>query len=531
MRNIRSLAVIIAVALVLTLVQPATAQSPTPTKWVCPGGTCGHAGAQYSTIQAAVDASVPGDVISVAAGTYAGATVDESVTLWLEPGVVITGGTAPCFTIAASSVFIHGSLATAKCAPPNGASGIVVNTPVSDLMIVGLEIDGSTPTTVDGIRINAAVTNLKILDNYIHNMGSDGLEYTAAGDVTGTHVVQGNLFKANTGHEAVNDAGNATYNLAYNAWGDQQVQDYTGPMDILPIIHANMNMDSDRTPDHKVAVGQTITYAIRIDANEIAGMDVDLTFDKTKVTVQSITDRLQLGHDTNCRMSTVAEANASGVITFCGYKSAPPALTGQVVELYTVTFQATATGSTPLNFDETSDSFYMFGTADSTNIYASGLDDATLEIYGTHALSGRVDLQGRAVDSGVLVDLGAGTLLLNDPASTNTNSWGRFSFSGVVDDTYPLAISAAKYLRLPDGITLTLGTADRVLNPLMLYAGDVNLDQAINASDAATVGGVYGTTNPSGDVNGDGTVNLADLVLVGGNFGKTSATAYSGWVP
>lgn len=531
MRFNRSLALFMAVALVLALVSPAAAQTPTPTRWVCPTGSCGHSGAEYSTIQAAINASVAGDVISVAAGTYAGATVDKSVTLWLEPGVVISGGTTPCFTIAASSVLIHGNLATAKCVPPNAASGIVVNTPVSDLIIAGLEIDGSTPTTVDGIRINAAVTNLKILDNYIHNMGSDGLEYTAAGDVTGTHVVQGNLFKANTGHEAVNDGGNASYNLSYNAWGDQQIQDYTGPFNISPIIHANMNMDSDRVPDHKVALGQTITYAIRVDANEIAGMDVDLTFDKTKVSVQSITDRLQLGHDTNCKMSTVAEANASGVITFCGYKSAPPALSGQVVELYTVTFLATATGSTPLNLDETSDSFYMFGTADSTNIYASGLDDATLEIYGTHTLSGRVDLQGRGIDSGALVDLGAGTLLLNDPASTNTNTWGRFTFSGVVDDTYPLAISAGKYLRLPDGITLTLGTADRVLNPLMLFAGDVNLDQAITATDATTVGGFYGTTNSAGDVNGDGTVNLADLVLVGGNFGKTSATAYTSWVP
>jgi len=41
-----------------------------PELWVCPTGDCGHPGAQFTTIQGAIDASVDGTIIYVAAGTF-----------------------------------------------------------------------------------------------------------------------------------------------------------------------------------------------------------------------------------------------------------------------------------------------------------------------------------------------------------------------------------------------------------------------------------------------------------------------------
>lgn len=38
--------------------------------WVCPNGSCGHPGVEFSTIRAGIDAVAPGGTINVAAGEY-----------------------------------------------------------------------------------------------------------------------------------------------------------------------------------------------------------------------------------------------------------------------------------------------------------------------------------------------------------------------------------------------------------------------------------------------------------------------------
>ena len=53
--------------------------------------------------------------------------------------------------------------------------------------------------------------------------------------------------------------------------------------------------------------------------------------------------------------------------------------------------------------------------------------------------------------------------------------------------------------------------------------GDANLDGKVNSSDAAILGGSFGTqtgaTWSMNDANGDGKVNSSDAAIMGGNFG------------
>ena len=53
--------------------------------------------------------------------------------------------------------------------------------------------------------------------------------------------------------------------------------------------------------------------------------------------------------------------------------------------------------------------------------------------------------------------------------------------------------------------------------------GDTNLDRKVNSSDAAILGGSFGTligaTWGMGDFSGDGQVNSSDAAILGGNFG------------
>ena len=64
------------------------------TLYVAVGGDCGGATPCYATVQEAVDAANPDDVIKVAAGTYSGVSTRDEVTqtVYISKNVTIRGG-------------------------------------------------------------------------------------------------------------------------------------------------------------------------------------------------------------------------------------------------------------------------------------------------------------------------------------------------------------------------------------------------------------------------------------------------------
>ncbi|MCC7358804.1 MAG: right-handed parallel beta-helix repeat-containing protein [Anaerolineales bacterium] len=501
-----------------------------------PGEVLVLSGATAADVQAAIDDAPSGTTIVLPAGTYTpvGGFVFSTpgVKLVLSAGVVIMPS-SPCFTISVSDTTISGP---GLCLPSGSDNGVDINGPISNIVVQGLEISGASGG-VDGIHLTGSVTNLRLLDNYIHGMSGDGLEYASGSSVSGVHEVQGNLFQSNTGF-GINVANGGSYNAEYNSWGHiagaASGDGVSGTVDTDPWTHAALSAVSSGSPQaDEVGEGAGITYTIQLAAENVTGLDFDLEFDETKLQVTSIITNANFTQAGLCAVSSVSSANSSGIISFCGSNTSE--VDGAAVTVVQVVFQGLASGVSPLDFDATDDQFGMSpGYGSSNNIYAAALTDGSVTILDATSATGRIDLQGRANDSGAVLTFAVGNTQGYGPYPFSTSdAWGAISAAGVVQDTYNITVSMARYLdvTLASGKSKVVGATPATLADLVLFGGDANDDDAINIGDASIIGAQYGTVGSNGDINADGTVNLLDLVLMGGNFDKTSAMAYSSWTP
>lgn len=515
--------------------------------WANESGTAtGTQLAPGEDVQTAITNASSGDVIVLAAGTHTtpggGYTINTpGITIMLEDGTIVQAS-SPCFTVIADNTTItSASIGGGKCIPTNGDHGIVVDTAVSNLVIQGLEIDGTGQSTGAGIYINKAITNLQILDNYIHDMDGDGIEYTSNASVSGVHDVEGNLFESNTGNGIDNQTG-SSFDVTYNAWDH-----YDGPAsgdgvaginagDYTPWNYVGLSMTSSGSHvADKVGEGETITYTIYMDAQSVRGADFDLNFDETKLQVNSVTNSSTFDQNAGCEL---AYDNVTGVVSFCGERGTSGALTGQDQAVFEVVFQGLDAGTVDLNLDEADDAFAGPSGSASNYIYASLLTDKTVTVFNRTTVTGRIDLQGRADDTGAVMDFAAGSGQGYDPSVFSTSDyWGAISKSEIVYDTYAVTVSMARYLDVTSasGISAVISSDNQVLSTLVLLGGDADDDNSIDIDDAAIIGGQYGNsgagiTNAGADINNDDVVNIFDLALMGGNYNKTSADDYA-WTP
>ena len=497
------------------------------------------------SIQNAIDAASPGDTIRVQAGTYNESLgINKSLTIIFEPGAIVAPS-SPCEIVDADDVTLVGGI----CEPSSGSNGVETGANVSNLVIKGMEIrKGTGKTTGDGIHIGHDVTNLQIIDNWVHDLDGDGIEYASGTTVSGVHEVQGNLFQDNAVY-GVNNASSNSYDVTYNSWDA-----YTGPtsgpngvngtLTYTPWTHVALSMVSSDSPHtHEVGVGHTIKYTVKMDAKEVWGADFDLDFDEAKLEAKTITNGGNFNQNLQCKISTVGEANTDGFISFCGDRSSALDGTGQAV--FEVVFEGKAAGTANLVFDDSDDTFAMAPPSGaSNNIYAAELAGGSVLVLASDGVDGRIDLQGRANDTGAVMDFAAGTAWGYAFTLSTSDYWGAIGTSDVVQDDYGITVVMDRYLNVTvaSARSVTI-SGPKTLSTLVLLGGDVNAsgagDGAIDTSDAAVVGGAYGTSPPSpaeADINADNVVSILDLVLLGGNYGLQSESgyansAYDGWTP
>jgi hypothetical protein len=314
------------------------------------------------------------------------------LTILLKDGTVIEND-SPCFIINASYTTITTeSIGGAKCIPTNGSNGIDVAAGLVNIVVDGLEITKGATATGDGIAFAGAVTDIVLVDNWIHGLDGDGISFAAA--PAGVVDINGNLFQDNVGNGI--EAGDALVFAHHNSWGS-----YGGPGDVGgdgiswnvepdPFTHVDLYLVPSGTPwANQVVNGSTITYEVKAHMVGINAADFVLTYDPALLSVDNVTEGtdfvgLSLDDDPLTYASLV-NSSVPGELHFSGFKAGGP-VDGDVT-LFSVTFDAIAAGTSALNFDEATDLFGMPGAGSSSNVYAAALTGGSVKVIDLPVIS------------------------------------------------------------------------------------------------------------------------------------------------
>ncbi|MHC1739938.1 MAG: hypothetical protein AB9897_02375 [Anaerolineaceae bacterium] len=334
-------------------------------------------GISSAEIQDAIDNAPSGTTIIIPAGTYnfsGGYHMDTPhLTIFLKNGVTIQNS-SPCFVVNADYTTVTTeSIGGAKCVPTDYASGIEVSAGRLNVIIQGLEIDGTGQNTTNGVNFAGAITDVQVLNNYIHDLDGSGVAFVA--QPAGTVDIQGNLIKANTG---VGVSSPSSLNATYNSWGSYASPTTTGAVTFAPYTHVDVSMTSSGTPwANRVLPGYTITYTVKGNFQNAMGADFKLLYPSSLLSVSSTS---MGSYFTIPATTNVLDTTTAGVISFAGY--ATTAVSGSDLTLYTVTFTAASTGALGvLDLDATTDAFAMAPAGGpSNNIYANALSDGAVDV-------------------------------------------------------------------------------------------------------------------------------------------------------
>lgn len=123
-------------------------------------------GADFTSIQEAVDAANPGDTIRVRTGTYSSVYVDKSLKIRAVGTAVIDGEYQGIVVVDANDVTIRGFIIT------NGGFGISIYGTSSNVKIIGNTVQYFD---YDGIRLGETVSNNEIIGNTVLDCGDTGI--------------------------------------------------------------------------------------------------------------------------------------------------------------------------------------------------------------------------------------------------------------------------------------------------------------------------------------------------------------------
>ena len=250
----------------------------------------------------------------------------------------------------------------------------------------------------------------------------------------------------------------------------------------------------------------------------------------------------QAGHEITAGAGLVTE-QASSYTAGTIFDGEPTLAGPNTLPLYALALQAggtEATGSFTLGLVDYSADVPGEATFDLINlilgdINGEAIPDVVAAVTATTvtikdlilSLSGTVDPEGYAHANDLVFTLEgspaySALTTTFDPADNTTD----FTFTNIQGQPAWLRVDGPSHVTCEQTLTFPSDAGNEVLpDPLVLLAGDVNSDDAVDIIDAAAIGLEYGNA-ASGelDINGDGTINILDLIHVGRNYGTVGPT-------
>jgi len=146
---------------------------------------------------------------------------------------------------------------------------------------------------------------------------------------------------------------------------------------------------------------------------------------------------------------------------------------------------------------------------------------------GSGSISGQLTIPGATEYCGIVVTLTNSAT--GRSLTTTTDCNGNFSFEGLRDGDYTLVADFDNYVLGCTTVSVSGGAAT-VLDPIAMFAGDLNNDGSIGIADFTLMAASFGLSlgddgyNSLADINGDNTVNIFDLTILGAHFGIDNTT-------
>jgi len=289
-----------------------------------------------------------------------------------------------------------------------------------------------------------------------------------------------------------------------------------------PLTESILTLSSDYT-DWSQGDSQTVSIALDTQGNEVAGVDIDLTFDPV---VLQVNNTNWSGLFPNQQGLTFN--NSAGTLSVSGVVSEGSPYNGQGTIL-TITFQALAIGSTNIDFDWTSGLTTDTNIVDynNANIDMLSSDPAALAI--TVSSGGTLDFTFGLLD--FLGDLTTKTGTLKVSGPDVTTNWSSPTQSGAIPNLlgtitghplgtfaygsfYDVIITVPGYLKTKQNAKINSG-ANSTMAFGDLKPGDSNGDGVNNSFDLSSVFGQWDSSfSTNADFNGDGTVNTFDVAIL-----------------
>ncbi len=271
---------------------------------------------------------------------------------------------------------------------------------------------------------------------------------------------------------------------------------------------------------------QVVRVAVDTQGNDIAGVDLVLTFDPS---VLQITSTEWSGLLANQQGLTYD--NTTGTLRVSGVVNQGSPYNGKGVFL-NITFRAAGLGSSAIDFNWangiTTDTNIVSYNQTNTDLLLSDPSALSISVSGGSTLSfsfGLLDFVGNITSKiGTLTIVGPNVISnWTNPSSLGvitSHPLGTFAY----DLPYDVVITVPGYLKKKQNDTLKTGSnpASGVMAFGNLTPGDTNGDGVNNSFDLSSVFGQWNSSASSNaDFNGDGTVNTFDVAILYTYFNNT----------